>query len=432
MLLVLLSFQNHHDSSSHGFLLSTFSVSSPPTATLSSLSPWVLAAAAAASSETVTNVWHQVPAGPVDAILGIAADYRACTTPHKVNLCVGAYRNDDGLPYLLPSVQQAEQIMRETKEDKEYLPIEGDTVFIEKALQFAYGSELLKNVQVAGVQTLSGTGACRVGGHFIQQFWPSGSTPPTVFIPVPTWTNHWKIFKECGLNTAPYRYYNYDTNTLDLEGLLTDIQNAPDQSVILLHACAHNPTGCDPTHEQWERIADIIAQKKHLVFFDSAYQGFASGNSEHDAWSLRHFCSRGNIPVLLAQSFAKNFGLYGERCGTFSVVCASSEQRSNILSQLRNIIRPMYSSPPKHGSSIVRTVLSDAELTAQYYEECAGMSHRIQEMRAKLVDKLREVGSQHDWSHIASQIGMFAYTGMSKVSCLECISQLMFLLRLAL
>lgn len=225
-----------------------------------------------------------------------------------------------------------------------------------------------------------------------------------------------KIFAEAGLVVERYRYYDRSTNALNLKGMLQDIDNAPDKSVILLHACAHNPTGCDPTHDQWKEIASLIQKKQHLAFFDSAYQGFASGDAEKDAWALRYFVSQG-LAVLLAQSFAKNFGLYGERVGTLSIICESPKQRDVIMSQLRLVIRPMYSNPPKHGSSIVRTILSDDKLAPQYYTECKQMADRIATMRTKLVATLGKVGSTHDWSHISNQIGMFAYTGCSKEMC---------------
>jgi aspartate aminotransferase, mitochondrial len=234
--------------------------------------------------------------------------------------------------------------------------------------------------------------------------------------------NHWKIFADCGLDTQPYRYYDSSTNRLDIHGLLQDLKDAPNGSIILLHACAHNPTGCDPGMEEWKLIANVLEEKRHVAFFDSAYQGFASGNAEQDAAALRYMTLQRKgavVPVLLAQSFAKNFGLYGERCGTLSVVCANALEKERILSQLKIIIRPMYSSPPKHGSSIVRTVLSDDALTSQYYTECASMAARIQEMRTRLVEKLKDVGSTQDWSHVTEQIGMFAYTGMSKEMCLQ-------------
>lgn len=218
------------------------------------------------------------------------------------------------------------------------------------------------------------------------------------------------------MKTEMYRYYDRSTNFLAFEGMLEDIKNAPKGSIILLHACAHNPTGCDPTPEQWNEIYQAILEKEHVAFFDSAYQGFASGDSEKDAGALREALKQG-LPVLLAQSFAKNFGLYGERCGTLSVVCGDETQKELVMSQLKCIVRPMYSSPPRHGSSIVKTVLSDEKLTAQYYKECASMADRILDMRSKLVAKLKEVGSSHDWSHVTEQIGMFAFTGMSPEMC---------------
>ena len=313
---------------------------------------------------------------------------------------------------MFPFVHAAEEKMLEASgENKEYLPIEGDQAFVEKALKFAYGADAPLD-RIAGVQTLSGTGACRIGGEFLATFYPGKS----IFLPVPTWGNHHKIFAEAGLDVQTYRYYDRSTNRLDLEGMIADLEDAPDGSILLLHACAHNPTGCDPTDKQWGLLMDIIKKKGHLVFFDSAYQGFASGDAEADAKALRTVVNEG-LPVLLAQSFAKNFGLYGERCGTLSVVCKDAMQKEVLMSQLRCIIRPMYSSPPKHGSSIVRTVLSDDGLTDQYYKECAHMAERILSMRTRLVEALKEAGSTHDWSHVTEQIGMFAFTGMSAEMC---------------
>jgi len=198
--------------------------------------------------------------------------------------------------------------------------------------------------------------------------------------------------------------------------MLEDFETAQDGSILLLHACAHNPTGCDPSYDEWTKILDIIKAKGHLIFFDSAYQGFASGDAEADAKALRRVVKAG-FPVLLAQSFAKNFGLYGERCGTLSLVCKDAKQRDIIMSQLKCIIRPLYSSPPKHGSSIVRTILSDPQLTEQYYSECASMAERIKSMRTRLVERLKIVGSTHDWTHVNNQIGMFAFTGLDLDMC---------------
>jgi aspartate aminotransferase, mitochondrial len=378
---------------------------------------------ASSSNESRTHSsswWDAVPLGAPDAILGIAQAFRECTDPRKVNICVGAYRDAEGKPWILPSVQEAEARLWQQQADtptvvnKEYLPIEGDAAFLQLALQFAYGPDLMSQYSLAAVQSLSGTGACRIGGAFLQQFTPPGTT---IYIPVPTWGNHWNIFRAAGLPTQPYRYYDAATNRLDFAGLREDISHAPPGSIILLHACAHNPTGCDPTPAQWQEMAQIMADRQHIAFFDSAYQGFASGDAERDAWALRYFCSRGDIRVLLAQSFAKNFGLYGERCGTFSVLTTSPATRDHVLSQLRNLVRPMYSSPPKHGAALVRTVLADPALAAQYTAECRRMAERIAAMRQRLVRALAAAGSTHDWSHIQQQIGMFAFTGMSSAMC---------------
>ncbi len=347
-----------------------------------------------------------IPLGAPDAILGIAENFKKCTDPNKVNVCVGAYRDENGKPWILPSVRAAEKAMMDDEnENKEYASIAGDAAYVEQAIKFAYGQDCDLSV-IAAVQTLSGTGACRIGGEFLSKFFPVKK----IYIPDPTWGNHIAIFQEAGMEVVRYRYYNRATNGLDLEGMLEDITNAPDGAVVLLHACAHNPTGCDPTKEQWKTISDLIKKKNLQVFFDSAYQGFASGDAEADAFALRYFVEEGHN-VMLAQSFAKNFGLYGERCGTLSFVTNDADEKERVLSQVKRIIRPMYSSPPIHGSSIVRTVLTDEQLTKQYYEECAFMANRIGSMRKLLVDELKKAGSTHDWSHITSQIGMFAYTG---------------------
>jgi len=344
---------------------------------------------------------------PADSILGINEAFKVCKSSNKVNICVGAYRDENGKPWVLPSVREAElRMLQDPTVNKEYASISGDSTFVDLALKFAYGWDADLS-RVAGVQSLSGTGACRIGGQFLSNFLPKGTK---IYVPVPTWGNHHSIFKECGLSVSTYRYYDRSTNALDFHGMMEDFQNAPDGSILLLHACAHNPTGCDPTIEQWKSISDLCKQKSHHVFFDSAYQGFASGDAEGDAAALRLFVNEGHN-ILLAQSFAKNFGLYGERCGTLSVVTNSADDKERVMSQLKIIIRPMYSSPPIHGANIVKSVLSDPGLRDQYYGECAKMAKRIGEMRILLVQRLKEAGSEHNWSHVLSQIGMFAFTG---------------------
>ena len=360
----------------------------------------------------INNYLSSIPHGPPDAILGIAEAFKTCTDSRKVNVCVGAYRDSTGKPWILPSVRKAEErLLSDAAFNKEYAPIAGDATYVNLALQFAYGKDADLST-IAGVQSLSGTGACRIGGHFLAKFVPkpTGLDKVPIYIPTPTWGNHIAIFQEAGMEVRRYRYYNSKTNRLDYVGLMEDLSDAPEGSVILLHACAHNPTGCDPTQEQWQTISQLIQSKSHHVFFDSAYQGFASGDAEADAYALRYFVEQGHN-IVLAQSFAKNFGLYGERTGTLSVVCSTPEEKEAVLSQLKLIIRPMYSSPPVHGASIIKVVLSDEELTSEYYTNCEEMAHRIRAMRVKLVDVLKEVGSTHDWSHVTEQIGMFAFTG---------------------
>ena len=377
------------------------------------------ATAFAMPSTSTQSFLSTIPEGPPDAILGIAEAFKSCTDERKVNVCVGAYRDSSGKPWILPSVRKAEErLLADATANKEYAPIAGDAKYVELALKFAYGADTDLS-SVAGVQSLSGTGACRIGGHFFAQFAPKpeGLESVPIYIPNPTWGNHIKIFQECGMDVRRYRYYNSKTNGLDYDGLIADLKEAPNGSVILLHSCAHNPTGCDPTMDQWKDISDLIKEKNHHVFFDSAYQGFASGDAEADAAALRFFVDEGHN-VVLAQSFAKNFGLYGERTGTLSVLCNSVEEKSAVMSQLKLIIRPMYSSPPIHGSSIVKTVLTDEELTKEYYGNCKEMAERIKSMRMRLVEVLKEVGSTHDWSHVTSQIGMFAFTGKNPFSSL--------------
>jgi len=366
------------------------------------------------AAASASSYLSEIPLGAPDAILGIAENFKACEDPNKVNVCVGAYRDENGKPWILPSVRDAEKRMIDsTTENKEYASIIGDQKFVSLAIKFAYG-ESVDTDKLAAVQTLSGTGACRIGGSFLSKF--SADNKKKIYIPNPTWGNHIAIFRNCGLEVERYRYYNRKTNGLDMEGMVEDLKAAPEQSIVLLHACAHNPTGCDPTLDQWKALSDLCKEKQLRVFFDSAYQGFASGDAEADAAALRLFVEDGHT-VMLAQSFAKNFGLYGERCGTLSVLTNSKDEKERVLSQLKLIIRPMYSSPPIHGSSIVRTVLSADDLRDQYYKECKYMADRIGSCRSSLVQKLKEAGSTHDWSHVGSQIGMFAYTGMTSEMC---------------
>jgi len=214
------------------------------------------------------------------------------------------------------------------------------------------------------------------------------------------------------LTVEKYRYYNKDTIGLDFEGMVADIKGAPKGSIFLLHACAHNPTGVDPTPEQWKEISEAVKSGSHYAFFDMAYQGFASGDTDKDAFPVRHFVEQGHN-ICLAQSFAKNMGLYGERAGAFSIVCADAEEKKRVDSQVKILVRPLYSNPPVHGARIASEILNDKALNKQWLGEVKGMADRIITMRALLKKELENLGSKHDWSHITSQIGMFAYTGLN-------------------
>jgi len=357
-------------------------------------------------------MWSDVPLAPLDPILGVSQRYQADTDPRKVNVSIGAYRTDDGKPLVLNCVKKAEKLLLDNSAlNKEYLPQRGDAEFARLCQQMLFGvnSQLLKDGLVATAQTLSGTGSLRLGAEFVKRFAPGA----TVYISSPTWGTHNSIMQHAGVAFKPYRYWNPAGRDLDLSGMLTDIMEAPEGSIMLLHAAAHNPTGVDPTKEQWDQIMAACGQRKHICWFDSAYQGFATGDLELDAYAMRKFADSG-LPLLLSQSFAKNFGLYGERVGTFSVTCVSPEVVKNVMSQLDIIIRNLYSNPPKHGANIVKTVLSDPALYQEWRDELMAMSKRIQDMRAMLHAELVRLGTPGSWTHITSQIGMFSFTGLTK------------------
>lgn len=222
--------------------------------------------------------------------------------------------------------------------------------------------------------------------------------------------------KDAGFKVNTYRYYDPKTISLDETGLLEDINSAPKHSVFLFHVCAHNPTGVDPSREQWKAISEVCKKKQHFVFFDMAYQGFASGDPENDVWPVRHFISQGHMPII-CQSFAKNFGLYGERVGALHIVSESKDQREIIDSQLKILIRPHYSNPPIYGARIASIILNDEQLTAEWRREVKSMADRIIKMRELLVQNLQDLGSKKDWSHITKQIGMFCYSGLTPEQC---------------
>ncbi|XP_061163563.1 aspartate aminotransferase, mitochondrial-like [Saccostrea echinata] len=356
------------------------------------------------------STWSNVEMGPPDAILGITEAFKKDSSPQKINLGVGAYRDDNGKPFVLECVKKAEQIMLQENLDKEYAPINGTAEFCLETAKLAFGDNnpVVKEGRNMTVQGISGTGALRLGAAFFSKFY---SKSKDFWIPTPSWGNHTPIFKHSGLDVKSYRYYDPSTCGFDFAGAMEDISKIPEGSVIVLHACAHNPTGVDPRPEQWKEMSSLIKKKNLFPFFDMAYQGFASGDTTKDAFALRQFVEDGH-EVALAQSYAKNMGLYGERAGAFTIVCGSKEEADRNMSQMKIIIRGMYSSPPIHGAKIVTRVLTNPDLKNLWLKEVKGMADRIITMREALVAALAKEGSSKNWQHITDQIGMFCFTGL--------------------
>jgi len=326
---------------------------------------------------------------------------------------MGVYRDNDNKPYILNCIRKAEKIIVDKKMDHEYAGIQGIDSYINNVLKLAYGAEsdLLKDGRVAGAQSISGTGSLRLGFEFLSQFYPVKGAD--VYVPNPTWPVHNTIPERVGMKVKKYRYFDPKTKSLDFNGLLEDLDQAKSDSVVLFHVCAHNPTGVDPSQQQWRQILDLVKRKNLFVGFDSAYQGFASGDLKKDAFALDLFSKEWDR-IMLFQSFAKNFGIYGQRAGCLSIVTGSKKETDVVMSRIKQIARPIYSNPPIHGARLVDIVLSSPELTSEWHSELKIMSGRMQDMRKGLVENLKARGSQHNWKHITDQIGMFAYTGLTK------------------
>jgi len=365
-----------------------------------------------ACSSRASSWWSAVEMGPPDAILGVTEAFKRDSNPNKMNLGVGAYRDDAGQPFVLPSILKAEQNIIAAKLNKEYAGIGGEPEFCKEAAKLAFGadSSVITEGRYTTFQGISGTGSLRIGAEFISKHFPLNRV---IYLPKPSWGNHTPIFKHAGFGVGAYTYYDPSTCGLNFEGAVADIKAIPEGSVILLHACAHNPTGVDPSPEQWKELSKIIKDRNLLPYFDMAYQGFASGDVDRDAFALRQFIDDGHT-VLLAQSFAKNMGLYGERAGAFTVVCNDKEEAARVESQVKIIIRPLYSNPPRHGARIAAEVMSNPELRPMWLGDVKGMADRIITMRSRLREGLAREGSTKDWSHITDQIGMFCFTGMTQ------------------
>ena len=356
------------------------------------------------------SLFSAVEMAPRDPILGLNEQFAADTNPAKVNLGVGVYYDDNGKLPLLACVQAAEKTMMDKPSARGYLPIDGIVAYDNavKALVFGADSEAVKSGRVATIQALGGTGGLKVGADFLKHLNPNAK----VLISDPSWENHRALFSNAGFTVESYRYYDAATRSLNFDGMLADLKAATAGTVIVLHACCHNPTGYDITPEQWDQVVAVVKANQLTAFLDMAYQGFADGLSE-DGAVVQKFVAAA-LTFFVSTSFSKSFSLYGERVGALSVLCDNKEEASRVLSQLKIVIRTNYSNPPTHGGAIVAAVLANPELRALWEKELGEMRVRIKSMRQRLVDGLKAAGVKQDMSFITSQVGMFSYSGLSK------------------
>jgi aromatic-amino-acid transaminase len=356
------------------------------------------------------SLFTAVEMAPRDPILGLNEQFNADPNPAKVNLGVGVYFDDNGKLPLLACVQAAEKAMMDKPSARGYLPIDGIAAYdaAVKNLVFGADSEAVKSGRIATVQGIGGTGGLKIGADFLKKLNPNAK----VLISDPSWENHRALFSSAGFEVGSYRYYDAASRGVDFAGMLADIQAAPAGTIILLHACCHNPTGYDISPAQWDQVVATIQAKNLVAFLDMAYQGFGHGITE-DGAVIGKFVAAG-LDFFVSTSFSKSFSLYGERVGALSVLCASKEEADRVLSQLKIVIRTNYSNPPTHGGAIVAAVLGNPELRALWEKELGEMRVRIKAMRQKLVDGLKAAGVKQDMSFITTQIGMFSYSGLSR------------------
>ena len=356
------------------------------------------------------SLFSAVEMAPRDPILGLNEQYNADTNPNKVNLGVGVYFDDNGKLPLLQCVQAAEKTMMATPTARGYLPIDGIVAYDNavKALVFGAESDVVKSGRVSTVQAIGGTGGLKIGADFLKKVSPNAK----VLISDPSWENHRAIFVNAGFEVGSYAYYDAAKRGVNFEGMLADLKAAAPGTIVVLHACCHNPTGYDITDAQWDQVIAVVKAKGLTAFLDMAYQGFGHGIAE-DGAVIGKFVAAG-LNIFVSTSFSKSFSLYGERVGALSVVASDKEEASRVLSQLKIAIRTNYSNPPIHGGAVVAAVLNNPELRAQWESELAEMRVRIKAMRQKLVDGLKAAGIQQDMSFITTQIGMFSYSGLTK------------------
>jgi aromatic-amino-acid transaminase len=356
------------------------------------------------------SLFSAVEMAPRDPILGLNEQFAADTNPNKVNLGVGVYFDDAGKLPLLQCVQAAEKAMMDKPAPRGYLPIDGIVAYDNavKGLVFGADSDVVKSGRVSTVQAIGGTGGLKIGADFLKKVSPNAK----VLISDPSWENHRAIFVNAGFDVGTYAYYDAAKRGVNFEGMLADLNAAAAGTIVVLHACCHNPTGYDITAAQWDQVIAVVKAKGLTAFLDMAYQGFGHGIAE-DGAVIGKFVAAG-LNIFVSTSFSKSFSLYGERVGALSVVASDKEEASRVLSQLKIAIRTNYSNPPIHGGAVVAAVLGNPELRAQWEQELAEMRVRIKAMRQKLVDGLKAAGVKQDMGFITSQIGMFSYSGLTK------------------
>ena len=363
---------------------------------------------------TMTNSAHAlfaaVEMAPRDPILGVNESFNADPNPNKVNLGVGVYTNENGKVPLLQCVKRAELAMAEAAAPRGYLPIDGIAAYDKatQALVFGPESEIVKSNRAVTVQALGGTGALKIGADFLKRVSPTS----VVYISNPSWENHRALFEGAGFEVHDYAYYNAESRSLDFEGFLAAAKGMPTGSIVVLHACCHNPTGVDPTFAQWQQIATAVRAGGLVPFLDLAYQGFGDGVLE-DGAVVKLFAETPG-PIFVSSSFSKSFSLYGERIGALSVVAADKDEAARVLSQLKRVIRTNYSNPPTHGAALVAAALTHPEARALWETELGEMRNRIKAMRVALHAALKRLAPEANFENILTQRGMFSYSGLSK------------------
>src|SRR5512135_33116 len=360
------------------------------------------------SSAMSASILATVPMAPRDPILGVTEAYVADQNPRKVNLGVGVYYDDDGKVPLLECVRRAERARVEAAPPHSYLPIDGLQAYDRAVMQLVFGAELAASGRIVTVQALGGTGGLKIGADFLRLL----DAKAQVWISEPSWENHRALFEAAGFKVNAYPYYDAKTHGLDFEGMRAALEKLAAGSIVVLHACCHNPTGVDLNEAQWRTVLDIVQRRRLVPFLDLAYQGFAEG-IDSDGYAVRLFAGA-YAPVFVSSSFSKSFSLYGERVGAFSALTESADEAARVLSQLKRVVRTNYSNPPTHGGQIVATVLATPELRALWEKELAGMRERIKAMRKALVEKIKSRAPKADFGFVLAQRGMFSYSGLNK------------------